>query len=845
MEKQNTAKTLLVVDGNSILNRAFFAIKPLTNSAGLFTHAVYGFTMSLLSVLDKYKPDFAVAAFDMPAPTFRHTMYDGYKATRKGMANELAVQLPYAKKVAAALGFTLCGLPGWEADDVLGTLSAESERDPELQTYLFTGDRDSMQLIRDNISVLYPTTKELVMYDRAKFTADYGVPPENFVEEKALMGDSSDNIPGVAGIGEKTASKLIAVYGTLENLYAKLPVPEVSESVNAKLIAGREAAFLSLKLSTISREAPLPFGLADIAYLGFERRALLELFTELDFSKLIEKFELRKTQNNPQQEIELSAAPEPVTLDGAALATLPDNRIWTVTVADGILTAVSGGECYRCDAAQSAEFFAAHKISAHDTKALRHTLVQYGITTLNPAFDTLLAAYVADPASNGYEPVKLADKYLGGASTGLFPAAMVDLLREPLCRALASSGQETLFYGLELPLAEVLWRMERTGFKIDRAGIEGFSERLAALCEKYAQAVYSAAGYEFNLNSPKQLGEVLFERLGLPSGKKTKTGWSTDAETLERLRPFSDAVDKLLEYRQVAKLRSTYAEGLLRVADANGRVHTSFNQTVAATGRLSSTEPNLQNIPVRSELGRELRKYFIPENDGYILIGADYSQIELRLLADISGDTSMIGAFARGDDIHAITASQVFGVPLEGVTSELRKRAKAVNFGIVYGIGDFSLSQDLHITRHEAADYIEGYFRTYPKVREYMKDTVRAAHEHGFVTTRQGRRRYIPELTSSKKQLVAFGERVAMNSPIQGEAADIIKRAMIDTDAALRDAGLDARLILQVHDELLVESSISDAERASQILLDKMEHAAALSVPLTAEIASGKTWYEV
>lgn len=839
-----TQKTLLVVDGNSLLNRAFYAIKPLTNSAGLYTHAVYGFVTSLQKHLETYKPDYAVAAFDMPAPTFRHEMFEGYKATRKGMPEELAVQLPYAKQAAEALGFKVCGLPGWEADDILGTLAVESSRDPELLTYIATGDRDSMQLIAENVHVLYAKTRETVDYDRERFIADYGVPPENYVDTKALMGDTSDNIPGVKGIGEKTAVKLIAAYGTLEKLYESMPVPEVSQSINQKLAEGRESAFLSRKLALISREAPLPFTLEDAKYTGGDRQAMLALFTELEFTTLIDKLGLRGEAPADDAAAETPAPAEPVKLDGNAFAALDNMTVWTVGLAGEDIIASAGSELYACPAAESGEFFKLHKISAHDTKALRHALTKHGITELDPAFDTLLAAYVADSAANSYDPVKLSDRYLGGLPAGAHPCAVIDRLREPLSRALSESGQEKLFYDIELPLAEVLFRMERAGFKIDRAGIAEFSAKLAEMAASYASSIFDVVGYEFNLNSPKQLGEVLFEKLGLPSGRKTKTGWSTDAETLERLRPYSEVVNCLLEYRHVTKLRSTYTEGLLAVADANGRVHTSFNQTVAATGRLSSTEPNLQNIPIRTELGRELRKYFVPE-DGYILIGADYSQIELRLLADISGDENMINAFLHGADIHTITASQVFGVPAEQVTAELRKRAKAVNFGIVYGIGDYSLSQDLHITRREAADYIEGYFRTYPKVREYMDRTISSAHENGFVTTRWGRRRYIPELAAKKKQLVAFGERVAMNSPIQGEAADIIKRAMIDVDRALREEGLDARLVLQVHDELLVEARESDAQRAAEILQDKMEHAADLRVPLVAETAMGKTWYEV
>lgn len=841
----DTKKTLLVVDGNSLLNRAFYAIKPLTNSAGLYTHAVYGFTTSLLKHLETYKPNYAVAAFDTSAPTFRHQLYDGYKATRKGMPDELAVQLPYAKRVAEALGYKICELPGWEADDILGTLAKEVERDPEFTVLLATGDRDAMQLISENVKVLYAKTRETVVYDRERFISDYGVPPEHYVDAKALMGDTSDNIPGVKGIGEKTAAKLIAAYGTLENLYSKLPVPEVSASVNQKLAEGKESAFISRRLAQISSDAPLPFSLEEAKYEGYKKPELLALFSELEFTSLIDKLGLRG-----EIAVESAAEPAPVALaepkalSGAEFAGLDREKVWTVELLEGTVYACAGVELYACPAAESAGFFASHKISAHDTKALRHALLRYGITELCPVFDTLLAAYVVDSGANSYDLVKLSDRYLGGMTASARACAVADRLREPLSRALAESGQEKLFYEIELPLAEVLYRMERAGFKIDRQGIAEFSKQLSEMADAYARAIYDMVGYEFNLNSPKQLGEVLFEKLGLPSGKKTKTGWSTDAETLERLRPYSEVVSCLLEYRHVTKLRSTYTEGLLAVADERGRVHTSFKQTVAATGRLSSTEPNLQNIPVRSELGRELRRFFVPE-DGYVLVGADYSQIELRLLADISGDENMIGAFLRGDDIHTITASQVFGVPADAVTPEMRKRAKAVNFGIVYGISDFSLAQDLHISRKEAAAYIESYFRTYPKVREYLDRTVALAHQQGYVATRWGRRRYIPELAAKKKQLVAFGERVAMNSPIQGEAADIIKRAMIDVDRALREEGLDARLILQVHDELLVEAHESCAQRAAEILRDKMEHAANLTVPLVAETAMGKTWYDV
>ncbi len=836
-------KKLLAVDGNSILNRAFYGIRPLTSSTGLFTHAVYGFINIITRQLEALAPDALCVAFDLKGPTFRHLKYDGYKATRKGMPEELAVQLPWAKKVVPALGGEVLTLEGFEADDILGTLSRlASDSAGEWESYVLTGDRDSLQLIGPSSTILLATTGETVTYDREKFIETYGIAPEQFVDLKALMGDTSDNIPGVPGVGEKTAQKLISEFVTLDGVFENLDAKSISKGVRAKLEVGRDSAYLSRELAEIDRNAPIGVVLDELPTCGIRREELLELFRELEFAGLIKRFGL-ENETEPALPEEESREPVKLSLDelksklvgGAALI-----------FEDGKVSASSDGETvYEAeidDIPSLLRGLAEKEIETivYDSKTLYSS---YELADFAFGFDVMLAAYVIDPSEGSYAPDRLKLKYLGLSGETLDAAELYKLAAETR-RIIAERGQEKLLFEVEMPLAKVLTNMEARGFRIDTAGLSFFSDRLGDSAEFLRDRIWLEAGCEFNINSPKQLGEVLFEKLRLPSGKKTKSGYSTASDVLERLAPYAPIVGDILDYRQLTKLKSTYGDGLAKAADDEGYIHTSFNQVVTATGRLSSTEPNLQNIPVRTELGREMRRYFIPNEKGRVLVDADYSQIELRLLAHISGDETMINAFREGIDIHKITASQAFGVPLESVTSEMRKRAKAVNFGIVYGISDFSLAQDIGVTKKQAGEYIEAYLAKYPRVAEYLKNIVEEAKANGYVTTLFGRRRYIPELSSGKKTLAAFGERVAMNSPIQGTAADIIKIAMINVERALTESGLDARLILQVHDELIVESSCEDAEAARELLTREMESAVELSLPLTVSTAVGETWFD-
>ncbi len=826
-------KKLLVIDGNSILNCAFYGVKPLTTKDGIPTNAVFGFVNIINRNLEQVSPDYCAVAFDLKAPTFRHKMYDAYKAGRRAMPEELAEQFPYAKQAVCALGLTVLEKEGYEADDILGTLA--SMADADTHSYILTGDRDSLQLINDKTTVLLATNSEPLTFDRKAFFEKYGVQPEQFVDVKALMGDSSDNIPGVAGIGEKTALKLISQFGGLEKLYEELPSAELTAGVNNKLISGKDSAFVSKELAKIMCEVPLGISVGDVEKRELDRAAATELFTKLELSTFIKRFGLNSVQtNNTVSDAPLAAGAKLQAEDGSEVA---------VSYRDGVLYVCDGKTVCRIEGKESVEtILKNYKIVCHDAKELYKHLAADRISYRNAEFDTMLGAYVLNAGESGYELEKLVLRYLGKTlSESIDPAQYVFELYLPIKEKLVATNSLKLLTDIELPTAAVLADMELVGFKIDREGIRCYGEQLAQLEHELAERIYYAAGGEFNINSPKQLGEVLFERLGLPSGKKTKTGYSTGAEVLEKLRPYNPIIEDILDYRQVAKLRSTYAEALLRQADETGRIHTTFKQTGTATGRLSSTEPNLQNIPIKTELGREFRRYFIPENENYLLIDADYSQIELRILAHISGDTNMTEAFASGSDIHTSTASKIFGVDADSVTIEMRKRAKAVNFGILYGMGDFRLSNDLHIPIKQAKQYIENYLAGFPRVAEYLDRVKAEAREKGYVTTMMGRRRYIPELAGKNKNLQAFGERVAMNSPIQGSAADIIKLAMINVSEKLK--GLDARLILQVHDELLIESSKECAERAMEILQTEMENAVKLAVPLTVDISSGENWY--
>ncbi len=826
---------LLVLDGNSILNRAFYGIRNLTTAAGLPTNAVFGFMNILHKHMTAIEPTYLACAFDTKKPTFRHESYDGYKANRKGMPEELALQLPYAKEAAAALGFTVIECPGWEADDILGTLARMGE-EADMETWLLTGDRDSLQLISDSTRVVLMKTKEDIVYDPAKFMEEYGITPVQFIDVKALMGDSSDNIPGVAGIGEKTALKLVQTLGDLDSLYGDSTFGGSSPSVCRKLTEGKDSAYLSKDLATIRKTAPLEVSLEQLANTGVQAEALTKLCSTLEFTGMAKKFGVENVQKTEN----IVRLPDAVEADAAAL---PEKLLAVYAGEDGFWLC-DGENLWK--AAGEAEVLLSRPFVCHDLKAL---LRKTGCIGCGKAcvYDTMLAAYLLDPGKGSYPLEKTAPVYglnLSENPTGrelVWNIWQMYTATEPL---LEEAGMTELLREIELPLAAVLASMEEIGFKLDTDGVFRYAKRLAEAEGDLMDAIWMSAGHDFNINSPKQLGEVLFEELGLPSGRKTKTGYSTDAETLERLRPYHPIIDNILSYRQISKLRGTYGEPLVRLADENGRIHTQLNQTGTATGRLSSNDPNLQNIPVRMELGRELRKYFIPEDENHVLIDADYSQIELRLLAHLADDPVMQEAFLTGTDIHTKVASQVFGVPEEEITPELRRRAKAVNFGIIYGIGDYSLSQDLHISRKQAAQYIENYLATYPNVDAYLQNTIADAKENGYTTTMYARRRKIPELASKNRNLMAFGERVAMNSPLQGSAADIIKIAMIRVHHALEEAGIDAKLIMQVHDELIVESARDCADAAMEILVREMENAAELKVPLTAEAAMGDSWYD-
>ena len=853
-------KKMLVIDGNSILNRAFYGMPALTSQDGIQTGAIYGMTTIILPKLEELSPDYAAVAFDLKAPTFRHKMYDGYKATRKGMPEELAQQLPYAKQTMEYLGFRICELEGYEADDLLGTLSRIGAEN-DIHVYVLTGDRDSLQLINSNVSVLLAGNRGTDLWDEAAFAEKYGTVPARLVDIKALMGDSSDNIPGVPGIGEKTAVKLISECGSLDGIYEKIETGDalpIGKSALEKLISGKESAYISYKLAKIDTNAPAGLSLDDIRYSGIKSDDLLKLFNKLNFDKLIKRLELnsgKSSTDKSRSDTEYKHADRESLTDISSVDMI---ALSVVCSENGSGKAFIRTAQHRIiynysDLSELKPVFSGNAaICVYDLKELIKTLAPSGITPSDNIFDVSLAAYVINPGDGGTDLPKTASAYAGinlsaSDSEDEYHSAETDSLYELysiLSDRIKQDDEEQVYYRIELPLARVLAEMELTGFKVDCDGLRDFGKELGITADESAACIYELAGTNFNINSPKQLGEILFDKLMLPAVKKTKSGYSTSAEVLEKLRPYHPIINKIFEYRQVTKLRSTYADGLLRAADDSGIIHSSFKQNVTATGRLSSAEPNLQNIPIRTELGRRFRKYFIPRSSDRLLIDADYSQIELRILAHMSGDPAMIDAFINGDDIHTVTASQVFGVSPDEVTPELRKRAKAVNFGIVYGIGDFSLAADIGVTKKEAKEYINSYFDKYSGIHEFMEGAKEQARVTGFVTTLYGRKRYIPEIHSPKAPLRAFGERVAMNSPVQGTAADIIKIAMIRTEQALKNAGIDAKLILQVHDELIVEAHRDCAAEAAEILQKQMEHAVELSVPLTVDLSIGETWYD-
>lgn len=837
-------KKILAIDGNSILNRAFYGIRLLSNQKGVYTNAIYGMVNIVMKQVEALEPDYCAVAFDVKQPTFRHQLYDSYKAGRHATPPELLMQLPIAKDCMRALGLTTLELAGYEADDILGTLSALAKKEG-CQAYLLTGDKDSLQLISDHTTVLLATNNDTVPFDGAAFRAKYGVGAEQFVDVKALMGDSSDHIPGVAGIGEKTALKLISDFGSLDALYAALPSATLTKSTNEKLQNGKDSAYLSQTLSRIVCDVPVVSDIEEIAYRGIDKKAAYDLFMDLEFSAFVKRFGLEEAEAAPEGEPEEI---ERISADAATLSESLKNVEYIALLKEENGLVLTDGDRYfeyRGALSALADLLndKAYKWICYDCKTLYKAMSEDGFHFRAAYHDVMLGAYVLNPSESSFDFERLCTAYLGKLPHGVDIRLLLPLY-EAISAKIAENKQEDLLYQIEMPLAAVLADMELYGCRVDTHGLEAYGEKLAALEEEYKSRIYFHAGEEFNVNSPKQLGEVLFERLMLPAAKKTKNGYSTNAEILEKLRPYHPIIDDILDYRQVAKLRSTYAEGLIKAADDEGRIHTNFKQTGTATGRLSSSDPNLQNIPIKTELGREFRRFFLPRNEDYVLIDADYSQIELRLLADISGDGHMLEAFREGVDIHTSTASRVFGVAPTEVTAELRKRAKAVNFGIVYGIGAFSLAEDLGISRADAKAYIDSYLATYPAVDLYLKNIIKEAYERGYVTTAFGRRRYIPELAEKNKMRQSFGERVAMNSPIQGTAADIIKIAMIRVASRLRAEGLDARLILQVHDELLIEAKRDEADRARALLKEEMEHAVQMSVPLDAEVGVGENWYE-
>lgn len=842
-------KKLLVIDGNSILNRAFYGIRLLTNKDGLYTNAIYGMANIIERHISHLSPDYCAVAFDLKAPTFRHVMYDGYKAQRKGMPEELAVQLPYAKDCMDKMGCRVLSLEGYEADDILGTLAKEAEQ-KGIAAYVLTGDRDSLQLISDTTHVLLAKTKETLDMGKGEFFEAYGVSPEQFVDVKALMGDTSDNIPGVAGIGEKTALKLIAEYGSLDGLYSSLEGAKLSPSVKQKLSDGKDSAYLSQTLARINCEVPLGIGIEDCAYSGMKREELYKLFVELEFLALVKRFGLEDCGAPQTERAADNAHSEGVQTECGDLKSLADSlrgkRVAMSITDEGALAVFDGQRRYICECVGCiAPFLESADVAFHDSKKMYKFLKSAGVDTGATLFDTMLAAYVCDSTQGDFSLPKLALSYLGATVDESYTEEMaVYDLRPILEGRIDAMNSRELLYGVELPLARVLAEMELAGFKIDVGGVSLYGEKLGEMADALKERIYTYAGEEFNIGSPKQLGEVLFEKMNLPKSRKTKTGYSTDAETLQKLASYHPIIEDILDYRQVTKLKSTYADGLPKAADGEGRVHSVFNQTGTATGRLSSSEPNLQNIPVRTELGRIFRKYFVPRSEDHVLIDADYSQIELRILAHISGDENMINAFLSGEDIHTMTASRVFDVPPSAVTPELRKRAKAVNFGILYGMGEYSLSEDLGISIAQAKKYIQSYLAGFPSISAYLDAVKEQARRDGFVTTMFGRQRRIAELSSSNKNLQHFGERVAMNSPIQGSAADIIKIAMIKVSEALKQSGIDARLILQVHDELLVEAHKDVADEAYRILVESMEGCVTLSVPLDVDAHIGKTWFD-
>lgn len=837
---------IVLIDGHSIINRAFYGVPDLTNAEGLHTNGIYGFLNIMLRILDEEKPEYLTVAFDLQPPTFRHLMYEAYKGTRKGMPDELREQVPVLKELLSAMGIPLLMLEGYEADDLLGTVARKSEA-KGMDVVIVSGDRDLLQIATDKIMIRMPKTKrgvtEIENYYAEDVLSAYRVTPLQIIELKALMGDSSDNIPGVPGIGEKTATSLIAAYGNIENAYTHVEEIKPNRAKEA-LRSHYDMAVMSKKLATICVDAPVEFDWEKARLSALYTPEAYEWCRKLNFKKLLERFErteemvlaepeakritdfgeaeeiLRKAEQGERIAFELCRQPEEA---GLSLA-LSGTEVYYIA-AEGFLT-----EDYLLSRLEQV----VEKVPFCAVSDVKKILKYIGPKNRRHLFDIEIAAYLVNPLMSSYAHEDLGKPY----------AALTTWKKVPgLVEKLEKMGMKRLFEEIEMPLVFTLYDMERAGIRVNGDALKAYGDALIGRIEELERQIHTAAGEAFNINSPKQLGAILFDKLGLPNGKKTKTGYSTSAEVLDKLAPECPIVKDILEYRQLTKLKSTYADGLSGCIAEDGRIHSNFNQTITATGRISSTEPNLQNIPVRMELGRLIRKVFIPD-EGCVFVDADYSQIELRVLAHMSGDQKLIEAYQQAEDIHRITASQVFHVPFEEVTSLQRRNAKAVNFGIVYGISSFGLSQDLSISTKEAKEYIERYFETYPGIKGFLDGLVAGAKEQGYAATMYGRRRPVPELKSSNFMQRSFGERVAMNSPIQGTAADIIKIAMVRVHDRLQEEGLKSRLILQVHDELLVEAPLEEAGRVEQILTEEMQQAAELKVPLEIDMHRGNNWYE-
>ena len=863
-------KKLLILDSNSILNRAFYGVRYLSAKDGTPTNAIYGFLNILLKLIKEQEPDYICAAFDVKAPTFRHKQYEGYKAQRKPMPEGLAAQMPLAKDVLRAMGVTILEKEGYEADDIIGTVARLCE-ESEISCFIATGDKDDLQLASDKTKVILTVTKsgynETIIYDDKAVKEKYHVTPTEFIDVKALMGDPSDNIPGVKGVGEKTAMSLIEKHHSIEYIYENIDGIGLKGAMLQKMKDGREMAFMSKELATINRNTPIEFNAEECVFDGFENNGeLYEILKRLELNSIIKKLDLSGGDNVKENEDIFKDFSYQVgdknMISGDKVTVVLDfdgDNISSAAVGAGNNAVVLNEQD---DIKELLEDDSIAKVMFDVKEAI--VKLNGRIDIKNISDDTAIAAYLVDPAKNEYTIEKLASEYFGTViekpevkqlsllddvetdrSEYLAKCAVaLGVLNERIGDKIKENGQEKLYNEVELPLVTVLAHLEINGFLVDDNQLKEFADKLGEKIDALTNEIYMLAGEEFNINSPKQLGVILFEKLELKPVKKTKTGYATNADVLEKLRDKHPIVNFIMEYRQLAKLKSTYCDGLTAVVNPNThRIHSVFTQTVTVTGRLSSTEPNLQNIPTRTELGREIRKMFVAK-DGYVLVDADYSQIELRVLAHIANDETMINAFRNNEDIHAVTASQVLGIPLEDVTKEQRSSAKAVNFGIVYGIGEFSLAQDLHISVKEAKAYIESYLEKYHGVRNYMESIKEQAKKDGYVKTMLNRIRYIPELKSPNYNIRQFGERVALNTPIQGTAADIIKLAMVRVDNRLINEGLKSKLILQVHDELIVEAHKDEVNKVKQILSEEMQNAMELNVPLKVDMSTGHSWYD-